>query len=259
MSSAPDTLLPHPRAFVYVSAEDIFRPFIPARYIESKREAELGIERTILADPAFRGVLVRPSTPPIALLFCSLISLLWECRPHIPPTLPPADVPRSCASGPFRESTRQGPTSSPNAVRRPPHARRSLVPVDTRVARLTVSAGLGRERADHPAYSRGPRRGSDLYRGRQCPGGRKRRGGCAGDAQTHWLDAEGPTRCGKPEPCFFVAALICLTYNLRLIFFPRKYKTTGHSGIAFVTSVRALSKQGTSCVSSQSRCTCVKR
>ena len=43
MASKPEVELPHPRAFVYVSAEDIFRPFIPARYIETKRQAELDI------------------------------------------------------------------------------------------------------------------------------------------------------------------------------------------------------------------------
>lgn len=47
---------------MYVSAEDIFRPFISARYIESKREAELGIERMMVSNPGFRGVFVRPST-----------------------------------------------------------------------------------------------------------------------------------------------------------------------------------------------------
>lgn len=50
-----------PRPFVYVSAEDIFRPFIPARYIETKREAELGIENMVAKDPNYRAVFVRPS------------------------------------------------------------------------------------------------------------------------------------------------------------------------------------------------------
>lgn len=31
--------------FVYISAEDVFRPVIPARYIATKREAEVGIQR----------------------------------------------------------------------------------------------------------------------------------------------------------------------------------------------------------------------
>jgi len=61
MTSKPTTPLAHPRPFVYVSAEDIFRPFISARYIETKREAELGIERMMSSNSAYRGVYVRPS------------------------------------------------------------------------------------------------------------------------------------------------------------------------------------------------------
>ena len=50
-----------PRPFVYVSAEDIFRPVIPARYIETKREAERGIEQMMSVNSQFRGVYIRPS------------------------------------------------------------------------------------------------------------------------------------------------------------------------------------------------------
>jgi len=67
------------RPFVYVSAEDIFRPVIPARYIETKREAEQGIEQMMSLNAQFRGVYIRPSlvyhayyrplTTPAAVLF----------------------------------------------------------------------------------------------------------------------------------------------------------------------------------------------
>ncbi len=51
------------KPFVYISAEDIFRPVVPARYIESKREAEAGIEGLVAQQStAFRGVYIRPST-----------------------------------------------------------------------------------------------------------------------------------------------------------------------------------------------------
>lgn len=50
-----------PRPFVYLSAEDIFRPVIPARYIETKREAEQGIEQMMSLNSQFRGVYIRPS------------------------------------------------------------------------------------------------------------------------------------------------------------------------------------------------------
>lgn len=104
ISTTPDTPLPHPRAFVYVSAEDIFRPFIPARYIESKREAELGIERMLLGNPAFRGVFVRPSliyhphfrplTSPVA----ALLDLSASVHAKVPPAVPtPSAVLRTLA------------------------------------------------------------------------------------------------------------------------------------------------------------------
>lgn len=51
-----------PRPFVYISAEDIFRPIIPARYIETKRAAEQGIELMMANNPSYRGVYMRPST-----------------------------------------------------------------------------------------------------------------------------------------------------------------------------------------------------
>lgn len=50
-----------PRPFVYISAEDIFRPVIPARYIETKREAENGIEGMMTGTTDYRGVYIRPS------------------------------------------------------------------------------------------------------------------------------------------------------------------------------------------------------
>ncbi|KAF7440728.1 hypothetical protein PC9H_001076 [Pleurotus ostreatus] len=67
-----------PRPFIYISAEDIFRPIIPAKYIETKREAEQGLE-LLLARESYRGIYVRPSlvyhahyrplTSPAAVLF----------------------------------------------------------------------------------------------------------------------------------------------------------------------------------------------
>jgi hypothetical protein len=53
-SSVPTSGPPPP--FVYISAEDIFRPLVPARYIESKRAAEVAITR----DGRVRGIYLRP-------------------------------------------------------------------------------------------------------------------------------------------------------------------------------------------------------
>ena len=50
-----------PRPFIFVSAEDIFRPVIPARYIETKWEAERGIQQMMKENSNYRGVYIRPS------------------------------------------------------------------------------------------------------------------------------------------------------------------------------------------------------
>ena len=46
---------------MYLSAEDIFRPWIPARYIETKREAETALESMFAPRADVRGVYIRPS------------------------------------------------------------------------------------------------------------------------------------------------------------------------------------------------------
>jgi len=62
VSSSPVASTPTPRTFVYISAEDVFRPVIPTRYITTKREAEqMIIYLCENASPAARGVFMRPS------------------------------------------------------------------------------------------------------------------------------------------------------------------------------------------------------
>ncbi|KAG5220868.1 MIOREX complex component [Salix suchowensis] len=75
-----------PRPFIYISAEDIFRPIIPAKYIETKREAEQGLE-LLLARESYRGVYVRPSASNPALLtsYCLPIHRL-SISCSLPPT-----------------------------------------------------------------------------------------------------------------------------------------------------------------------------
>ncbi|KAF7976348.1 hypothetical protein HWV62_7094 [Athelia sp. TMB] len=82
------------RAFVYISAEDIFRPIISARYIETKREAERGIQARVRAAPGVRGVFIRPSlvyhphlrplTSPLAALLDASASLHAAAPPAFP-------------------------------------------------------------------------------------------------------------------------------------------------------------------------------
>jgi hypothetical protein len=61
LSSQPPPALDSPRTFIFVSAEDIFRPWIPARYIETKREAEFRIDQILSNNQDFRSVHIRPS------------------------------------------------------------------------------------------------------------------------------------------------------------------------------------------------------
>lgn len=61
MDSVDNTGSEQPRPFIYISAEDIFRPVVPAAYIDTKREAEEQIDRMIEGKPNYRGVYMRPS------------------------------------------------------------------------------------------------------------------------------------------------------------------------------------------------------
>lgn len=69
-SSKPDPGVTHIRPFIYISAEDIFRPLVPARYIETKREAEQRINKLLRDHPNHRSVFIRPSKS-----LCNLSSL----------------------------------------------------------------------------------------------------------------------------------------------------------------------------------------
>lgn len=60
-SSKPDPDVTHVRPFVYISAEDIYRPLIPAGYIETKRETEQKISQLLRDDSNHRSVFIRPS------------------------------------------------------------------------------------------------------------------------------------------------------------------------------------------------------
>jgi hypothetical protein len=60
LNSADNAKTQEPRPFIYISAEDIFRPVVPDAYIEMKREAEERIERMIEGKTNYRGVYMRP-------------------------------------------------------------------------------------------------------------------------------------------------------------------------------------------------------
>jgi len=105
LSEPPNVQSVSPRPFVFVSAEDIFRPLISARYIETKREAEQSIEHMMIDKPNFRGVYIRPSlvyhphhrplTSPVA----ALLDLSASLHSRVPSNIPtPSSFLRSLGS-----------------------------------------------------------------------------------------------------------------------------------------------------------------
>jgi nucleoside-diphosphate-sugar epimerase len=124
-----------PRPFVYISAEDVFRPVIPLRYIETKREAEKGIEAML--NDQYRGVYIRPSMSsmpkmlqagidsfalglvyhahnrPLTTPAAALIDLSSSIHEKIPPGIPtPSQILRSLSTT-FSPRTSTGETGSP--------------------------------------------------------------------------------------------------------------------------------------------------
>ncbi|TEB36366.1 mitochondrial protein [Coprinellus micaceus] len=119
-----------PRPFVYLSAEDIFRPVIPAGYIESKREAERRIEEIVMQHPSYRGVYIRPSLVyhahlrPLTTPIATLLDLSAAIHRKVPRTLPtPSSILRALGqtSTPASESGASSPLNSiANALTLPP-------------------------------------------------------------------------------------------------------------------------------------------
>jgi len=94
-----------PRPFVYISAEDVSRPIIPARYIETKREAEQRIEAIMVKNPEYRGVYIRPSLVyhahqrPLTTPAAVLLDLSATLHSKLPSTFPtPSNVIRTLGS-----------------------------------------------------------------------------------------------------------------------------------------------------------------
>ena len=176
MSSKPEVELPNPRAFVYISAEDIYRPFISTKYIETKRRAELDIGNIVSSNPTFRGVYVRPGE---SILPLGPFSFALEPedsrhrRPHIPPALPPAHFAAGCDLGSHSLTSSEGTDWPSYALTRA--ARPSSYDWFTAfLARASLAACLGRQCAEHPAHPCRPRRAGDRHCRRQLPRGRKR-------------------------------------------------------------------------------------
>ncbi|KIR30002.1 mitochondrial protein [Cryptococcus deuterogattii LA55] len=90
--SAPNEAVKE-KTFVYISAADAFRPLVPRRYIESKREAELEIARRCSETDGVRPIFIRPGlmyhphTHPLSTLPAFLIDLSSKLNAALPTPL----------------------------------------------------------------------------------------------------------------------------------------------------------------------------
>ncbi|KAH9005274.1 mitochondrial protein [Lactarius hatsudake] len=84
----------HPRPFVYISAEDIFRPVIPAAYIETKREAEEQVERVVGGRNKLSwGLVYHPHLRPYTATMAALLDLSSTVQSKLSRGMPtPSDV-----------------------------------------------------------------------------------------------------------------------------------------------------------------------
>lgn len=130
-SSSVSTTSPSP--FVFISAEDIFRPFVPSRYIESKRQAEKVIleESEIeVGERGIRPVFIRPSLiyHPHLAPASTLPATLFEATSHlhnlIPPSFHIATIP---ASTPKATNVHDPSSPSPSRVEPLPDWKRSML------------------------------------------------------------------------------------------------------------------------------------
>ncbi|KIM87147.1 hypothetical protein PILCRDRAFT_64295 [Piloderma croceum F 1598] len=126
LSTPPSVQSVGPRPFVYVSAEDIFRPFISAKYIDTKREAEQHIENMIFDKLDYRGVYIRPSLVyhphhrPITSPVAALLDLSASLHSNAPSNIPtPSRILRSLSSA-FSPAEGSSLDSIANALTIPP-------------------------------------------------------------------------------------------------------------------------------------------
>jgi len=86
--------LEQPRPFIYISAEDIFRPIVPSAYIDTKREAEEQIDSMIEGKTNYRGVYMRPSLVyhphlrPYTAAMAALLDLSSTIQSKVPKGMP---------------------------------------------------------------------------------------------------------------------------------------------------------------------------
>lgn len=160
----PSLQLLGPRPFIYLSAEDIFRPIIPARYIETKREAEAGLESMIAnRTHEYRGVYIRPSAF-VHLRFVDFIHSSLMHRSHLSSSLPSLHLTRCRSPRPLLRRPCQTPTRFTHALESPTYALCRIARVILiLIPRAILSVGVYGERSGATAHPCGPCRRVDLY------------------------------------------------------------------------------------------------
>ncbi|KAG1735267.1 mitochondrial protein [Suillus paluster] len=92
--SEPVSGISHVRPFIYVSAEDVNRPIVSVRYLETKREAEKRIEEIIQSHPQYRGVYVRsnltyhPHVRPMTTIPATIFDVSARIHAAVPTYIP---------------------------------------------------------------------------------------------------------------------------------------------------------------------------
>jgi len=119
LSRPPSVQSVGPRPFVFVSAEDIFRPFIAAKYINTKREAEQRIEQMMFDKPDYRGVYIRPSMCNLPGACRSFANTRIFNRLGVSSTSSTNIDPNCSTSRPLRIFTFKGPFQYPHTVGHP--------------------------------------------------------------------------------------------------------------------------------------------
>jgi len=146
MMSTPSTSTGS-RSFVYISAADCFRPLIPAKYIETKRQAEFGIRHKVDEHPDSHIVpaFIRPGKSLTSRLLAGLTN-----RFDVPSSYPTYIYLTSIRPVIIRRHSRYTPYTQPLCLQISP--RRS-----SRCASDPPSTCRSRRRGNHQSHYRGQR------------------------------------------------------------------------------------------------------
>ncbi|KAG2157176.1 mitochondrial protein [Suillus clintonianus] len=130
VASKPASGITRVRPFVYVSAEDVNRPVVSVRYLETKREAEKRIEEIMQDHPQYKGVYVRPSLiyhphiRPMTTIPATIFDVSARIHNAVPSYIPmPSSVLRWLGTSVFPNATEKTPsalTSMANLLSIPP-------------------------------------------------------------------------------------------------------------------------------------------